>query len=309
MFSTTRENEDGSIDFFLDVPCRSMWGQAEGQRGYCGETSFQSHGIYHGNWISSEVVRNHADGRELLIGENEIQAAEGLKFAYEKFPNDEPEEQGALFVEWARQQLDHGNLPVAGFLCNKDSDLDYDHIMIVIGYKKDADDKTLGLFFNDLYVTTGPMYFCADSDVMTREEFLGKELDQPYCIPKGLIDAIALQGVLDDAHETRRMKLNVPIEREPDWGVEDKLNEEPIDIELGCDIIGLTPGQQYAIVRFDTPSSVPSSNFVGSMAWTKSWQFVAEGSTHQMPDFDVIKTDWSVFYRVVECNETIPETN
>jgi hypothetical protein len=26
MFSTTRENEDGSIDFFLDVPCRSMWG-------------------------------------------------------------------------------------------------------------------------------------------------------------------------------------------------------------------------------------------------------------------------------------------
>jgi len=28
-----------------------------------------------------------------------------------------------------------------------------------------------------------------------------------------------------------------------------------------------------------------------------------------MPNFDVIKTDWSVFYRVVECNETIPETN
>jgi hypothetical protein len=40
MFFSTKENDDGSIDVLLDVPCRSMWGQGEGMRGYCGETSF-----------------------------------------------------------------------------------------------------------------------------------------------------------------------------------------------------------------------------------------------------------------------------
>jgi hypothetical protein len=48
--------------------------------------------------------------------------------------------------------------------------------MPVIGYKKDANDKTLGLYFNDLYVTDGPMFFSAESDVMTRQEFLSKGL-------------------------------------------------------------------------------------------------------------------------------------
>jgi hypothetical protein len=32
-------------------------------------------------------VRDHADGKELLIGINDIKAAKGLKFEYEKFPD------------------------------------------------------------------------------------------------------------------------------------------------------------------------------------------------------------------------------
>ena len=41
-----------NLDVILDVPARYMWGWADGKRGYCGETSFQSHGILYGNWIS-----------------------------------------------------------------------------------------------------------------------------------------------------------------------------------------------------------------------------------------------------------------
>jgi len=65
-----------------------MWGWADGKRGYCGETSFQSHGILYGNWISQQIARNYADKRELIIGRNEVAAAKGLKFKYEKFPSD-----------------------------------------------------------------------------------------------------------------------------------------------------------------------------------------------------------------------------
>ena len=57
-------------------------------RGYCGECSFQSHGILHGNWISQEIARKNADKKELLIGVNDAKAAKGLKFNYEKFPSD-----------------------------------------------------------------------------------------------------------------------------------------------------------------------------------------------------------------------------
>lgn len=37
------------------------------------------------------------------IGKNDFKAAKGLKFDFEKFPNNGPEEQGVLFVEWCRQ--------------------------------------------------------------------------------------------------------------------------------------------------------------------------------------------------------------
>ena len=74
----TPEMDGDNIDMMLDAPPRSMWGQGEGTRGYCGETSFQTHGILFGNWISSEIARLNADGIELLIGENDVKAATAL---------------------------------------------------------------------------------------------------------------------------------------------------------------------------------------------------------------------------------------
>jgi hypothetical protein len=43
---------------------------------------------------------------ELLIGENEIKAAKGLKYKFEKFRasgDDDEEDPGDEFVEWARE--------------------------------------------------------------------------------------------------------------------------------------------------------------------------------------------------------------
>ncbi len=148
-----------------------MWGQGPGTRGYCGETSFQSAGILNGNWISSEIARRHADGHELLIGENDVKAATELKFAFESFPSDESAMQGHYFVGWCRDQLDSGAVIIAGFY-NNDGDKDaYDHIMPVVGYKKDAADCTHGLFYNDLMATgvSGPRYFSAATDILSRE--------------------------------------------------------------------------------------------------------------------------------------------
>ncbi len=80
-----------------------------------------------------------------------MKAAEGLRFKYEVYPCDAKEDSGHEFVEWARGQIDLGNVVVLGFF---DSDGDkeaYDHIMPIMGYKQDPEGKTLGLYYNDLY--------------------------------------------------------------------------------------------------------------------------------------------------------------
>ena len=100
-FLSTKTNGT-NFDVLLDVPARFMWGWADGKRGYCGEASFQSHGILYGNWISQEIARDNADKRELLIDINDDKAAKGLKFNYEKFPSDSNSQQGIQFVEWSR---------------------------------------------------------------------------------------------------------------------------------------------------------------------------------------------------------------
>ncbi len=67
------------------------------------------------------------------------------------------------------------------------------------------------------------------------------------------------------------MKLTIPSVDEPDWGDEDKIFADPVDFIISCDIVGLTEGLKYTVLRFESPSLVPSENFVESMAWTKSW--------------------------------------
>ncbi len=76
------------------------------------------------------------------------------------------------------------------------------------------------------------------------------------------------------------MRLIVPENKEPDWGEEDELNEEPIDLTLSAEIVGLTAGVGYAVFKFESSSKLPTSNFAESTAWTNSWQFTAESDTH-----------------------------
>lgn len=57
---------------------------------------------------------------------------------------------------------------MAGFYDKQLNDPDYDHIMPVVGYKKDSTGKTLGLFYNDLWQTSGPRYLSASTDILKR---------------------------------------------------------------------------------------------------------------------------------------------
>ncbi len=146
---------------------------------------------------------------------------------------------------------------IAGFYDNKGDNDEYDHIMPVVGYKRDAAGQTLGLFYNDLLAgASGPRYFSVDSDILDRDE-CDVDFPRPYAIPAGACYAIALRGNADTNAETKRMKLIIAQVTEPDWGAEDKLNEEPIDMDITATITGLTQGLNYVILKFERPSLVP----------------------------------------------------
>jgi hypothetical protein len=105
------------------------------------------------------------------------------------------------------------------------------------------------------------------------------------------------------------MKLIIPFSDEPDWGAEDNLDEKPIDMIISGEIVGLTSGSSYAVLRFEKPTTLPTSKFVESMKWTKSWKINATFSTYDMNNFDTIRSDKSIFYRVVKHDGELPSTN
>jgi hypothetical protein len=85
--------------------------------------------------------------------------------------------------------------------------------MPVVGYKKDAEGNTLGIFYNDLWDTTGPRFLSVHKDILVRKDFkipLPHPQPHSYCIPKKAVYAIALQDNIDTDEELERMKIIIP---------------------------------------------------------------------------------------------------
>jgi len=56
------------------------------------------------------------------------------------------------------------------------------------------------------------------------------------------------------------MKLVIPRVDEPDWGEEDKLNEEPVDLNIGAEFANLEDKKTYTVLKFECASSLSSSS-------------------------------------------------
>lgn len=300
-----------TADVKLDIPPRLQW---EGLGGYCGETSFQSHGILWGNWLHSDTVRKAA-GSELLIGENDVKAAKTLKFPYESFQQDESAtaaQNNAAYLTWLRNQVDLGRTVVVGWFVNPQEasklDLQYDHIMPLTGYQYDtATKKTLGFHFNDLYAKTGMFMPItgASSKVLNRAKCQSSNPKTTmYCVPASDNFAIALNGIVDQKKETFRTTLLIPIMREPDvkaWSDGDGSHapEKPVSFKVSAKIWGLKQGNSYAVLKFAGSNNVPTSNFLAGK-WSKSFNFTAKGTSQTLTNFDTLMTSDSVFYRTVK---------
>lgn len=291
------------VDVMLDAPPRYMWGWGGSTSGYCGSTSFQTNGIFWGNWVSSEMVRAADGGSELLIGVNDNTAAKNLKFKYEQWNfNKQKTPQGSSFVAWLRSHIDQGHISAVGFYESQPSgDEDYDHIVPVIGYQYDSNtDATTGIYYNDLWSPETRM-IAVPSGITSRNGCQqDDEPDQPfeYCIPKTYCYGIAFLGDQDTNSETYRMMLQMPNWTEPDYGKEDKVNAKPVMFTVSASFMDLSPGASYTVYRFDSYSTLPTSSFAKG-PFTKSFQFTASAAFYQWNNFDSFMSNSTIFYRTV----------
>ena len=294
----------------LPLPPRQMWGWGTHRvtgaplHGYRGECSFQSVGLYYGNYVSQETVRS---GRILLVN-NSAAAATALQYTFEEWNSSasNPIPQNAKFLDWAKGFVDNGVPPIAGWFERRPTtdgssdSSDYDHIMPIVGYETSNETgEVTALYHNNFYLPTVSIMTKPDLN-SSREKCRQKNTPaQPYqyCLPSAINYGIALTGIVDENNETFRASLTISQWNEPDWGSEDGKNETPVNISVNATMVGLQVGVAYAILRFDNAKALPSKGFL-TAAWTRKTLFTATAET-MVVGLDDVLSNGSFFYRVV----------
>lgn len=131
----------------VDMPARMQW---NANHGYCGETSFISAGMVHGQYTSQWIARSSAspgvdqtDPRSQLLlgdpwgtGQNDLVAAGTMKLNATEFgPHSRSSQQ---FLAWVKQNVVAGHVVIIGVYENmsvfgETGDALYDHIVPVVG--------------------------------------------------------------------------------------------------------------------------------------------------------------------------------
>jgi len=293
----------------LDIPPREQWcwsDQCPGV-GYCGETGLQSAALHFGSWVSQEIVRN-SDGPcsnklsgqcQLLVGVNDVTSATNLKLKYTTWNSNLSTPQSTAFLSWIKSSLDLGYPIVAGFYAVGGTDSDYDHIMIIIGYDSTTSGTVSYVYWND-FSQQATTKVSVSGLFKTRSTCTDSA--QIFCLPLNTNFAIRLEGNQDSNGETLRAKLSVSSWTEPDYSSEDQVSPKPAPISLASNltISGVTKGSQYAILRFDDYSIVPTSNFGNSTRIAKQYCFTApaDGIVNVVVP-DKLLSNQSYFFRIV----------
>lgn len=350
----SKENYKGKLKTFaqstnriIPIVPRRMWGWVGStgkELGYCGETCVQSIGLYYGNYISQGIVNwacgGKVDGRTFVIGDTTARRAmqvlnfnisENLKIfsadGIRDFLDTTLNKQGFPIImgwfDWASED-------------SQNPDYQYDHIMTTIGYNRDSDT----IYFLDNYLlevsqgTVGHLFqdrgTCNSNADFIPQPFI-------YCIPNQLGNGcktstnclkskkcscnyfIVVTGNVDPDNELLPVSLSIDRPDEPDWGLQDGINRNPVQINAIATVSDLTPGQKYVLIRFDGPrgtidggtvtknpppfsNPVPPKNFLNACKTCKNYPFTANNNSMIIQNNITtgLWSDGSYFYRCVK---------
>lgn len=291
----------------LDLPPRLMWGWGDGLSGYCGSASIQTAALYYGNWLTQDAIRGTTGGHsakdQVLLGVNAEAAASKMHLNITAWDFNRAQPQADAFLKWSKEGLSAGEPIIFGVFMVGDDDGDYDHIVPMVGFDADT------IYFNDLHAnqTTSKKIAqlvtsrkgCNRKGVTSMRRYHSVQdgsVQFEYCLPKQVDYGMRVHGIVDGGGETLPAKLIMGSWYEPDYSSEDQLHETPVTLGATLRISGLTAGETYAVLRYDSADVVPKSDFLAG-AYVDKQTFSASNSEHEMQVS--FQSDSTTFYRCV----------
>ena len=282
-------NTNAQVSCMLNIPPRIQWPNNDG---YCGENSIQMCGLYYGNYISEVTCRNVAGG-ELLINVNDTIALAAFSFNYVEWNPNVTTPQYMNYLDWVKQYLNNKKPVIITVYVSGMTDPDYDHIIPAIGFKATSVNTysaTDSLTYNSNFDLTP--FTRVFSTLYATRSGAGNSAPFPYYIPKNVDYGVAVTGNKDPNHLTKPVHIVLDSTDEPNV----TLGATPcvLTATLTCD--SLTPGQSYALLRYNDYLTVPSITFSPSGA-SSAVYFTATSTTHTLTD--TFMSDTAVFYRCI----------
>ncbi|HXC05699.1 MAG TPA: T9SS type A sorting domain-containing protein [Bacteroidia bacterium] len=280
---------NSQISTLLAIKPRLQWPNANG---YCGETSIQMCGLYYGNYISQDLCRTVAGG-EVLIDVNDTAALSAFSFTYSEWDPSVATPQYMSYLNWVKSYLNKKQPVIFTVYIKGLSDPDYDHIIPAIGFSAGSVNTYAGtdqLIYNSCFDTTS--FTRTFSSIYDTRSMTGNGATYSYCIPKDVDYGVAVTGIKDPARVCRPVHMVLDSLDEPNVS----LSAAPRLMKSWVTADSLTPGQGYALLRYNNYTTVPATGFSPSNA-SSAVYFTATGMNHAVKDSFMSNT--AVFYRCI----------
>jgi len=284
----------GKVSRQLDIPGRLQWDNANG---YCGETAIQMIGLYYGNYISQNVCRTVAGG-ELLVAVNDEAALDSFSFTHQEWDYNQSAPQYTNYLIWIKQHLYNYHPVIITAYIKGLSDPDYDHIIPAVGFSAadtGAFNNTDQLMYNSCYDSV--FFIRTFQSVWDTRSMNGNGATYDYCIPENVDYGCAVTGIKDSLKVTKPVSLFIDRWDEPNI----TLGQAPVMLHATATMTGLTIGNEYALLRYNNYTHVPSTNFDPLYA-DGTFYFTASALTGTYPDSFMSNT--AVFYRCIPYRST-----
>lgn len=305
----------------VDMAPRLQW---NANFGYCGETSFISAGMHFGQYTSQWTARSLASpgdpqtnkASQLLLGVNDLTAASNMRLDAIAFDR-QRQQSTAQYLSWVKSMVLRGHPVIMGVYLNMTAsgdplpgDLDYDHIVPVLGIASQARMSATDRRYRPSDVITFSDNSGANPSSIYRFSFQGfqrsrtmaNRADAPMYSLRNRPEnyATAVIGVTDPDHVTIPVKLTSTSDGE---GVQDQRwldappDPRPIDITATMTIPD--PSMAYHVYVYDDFAKVPIRDFNASAGNAiASWMIPAGSGARWSTTLSIMSDQTRVFRAV-----------
>lgn len=300
-----------------DLPL-PVWNQWQANHGYCGEAALVTAGMHFGQYCSQYEVRRLASGgtpqnragSQLLLGRNELQAAERMKLRAQRWRGGST----ARFTTWIGQNIAEGHPVIIGVYLNHAmfygdadraaGDAEYDHIVTVHGTREAHGAALLRFRDHGLYDTPGGGFFNGEAGpaefIKTRAE-ANQPGGPPYALPGDTRNyGLAILGPADAEGVTLPVRLGTPSRAEdPPMTDGSEKPPPPRPLDLTARVLIPDTSQAVHLYLYDRFSAVPDRNF-NALAGraVRRWVFPPNSGTIQKVRIRIPSNQVAVFRAV-----------